>query len=342
MSGTSLDGLDLALCRVDGGSAHIVRATTVPYDEQWRGRLAGIENGTALDYAQTDVDLGHFFASEIKRFIAQGDDKVDLVASHGHTVFHQPQRGLTTQIGNGQAIAALTRLPVVCDFRMLDVSLGGQGAPLVPLGDELLFADYDACLNLGGIANISFRHAGQRVAFDICPCNMALNRVANMCGQSFDRDGALARGGIFNERLNKILDSIDYYGESYPKSLGKEWFISSFWPKVMLADDSPCNLLRTLCVHIVGQIARVVKNEHIDSMLVTGGGAFNDFLMQCIVDELQGVQVVVPDALTVNYKEALIFAFLGYFRYVGRNNTLASVTGAMCDSCGGSICGLLL
>lgn len=347
MSGTSLDGIDLALCDIDEHGYKILAAETIPYSGEWRQRLSTLENASAYEYALANVELGHLFGQKINAFL-QGKERPEAIASHGHTIFHQPQRGLTTQIGDGDAIAAETRLPVVSNFRTLDVALGGQGAPLVPIGDELLFGEYDACLNLGGIANISYRTDGARVAYDVCPCNMALNRLAAMLGYPYDDQGANARNGEVYTCLLHNLDALDYYTLPGPKSLGKEWFLSQFWPLVkeftgfVPSLSKARDALATVTSHIAIQIARVVERQQIRSLLVTGGGAWNIYLLEIIGKYCPDVEITVPDALIVNYKEALIFALLGYLRLTGKVNTLASVTGAKFDSVGGSLSGIVL
>lgn len=347
MSGTSLDGIDLALCDIDEHGYKILAAETMPYSGEWRQRLSTLENASAYEYALANVELGHLFGQKINAFL-QGKECPEAIASHGHTIFHQPQRGLTTQIGDGDAIAAETGLPVVSNFRTLDVALGGQGAPLVPIGDELLFGEYDACLNLGGIANISYRTDGARVAYDVSPCNIALNRLAAMLGYPYDDQGANARNGEVHTCLLHNLDALDYYTLTGPKSLGKEWFLSQFWPLVkeftgfVPSLSKARDALATVTSHIAIQIARVVECQQIKSLLVTGGGAWNTYLLEIIGKYCPDVEITVPDALIVNYKEALIFALLGYLRLTGKVNTLASVTGAKFDSVGGSLSGIVL
>ena len=364
MSGTSLDGIDLALCRISGSAYQVLAATTVPYTDHWRQRLASLEHSSALDYAKAHIELGHLYGKVINEFLSDKSVVVDAIASHGHTIFHQPHLGLTTQIGDPDAITAATGIQVVGNFRTLDVALGGQGAPLVPIGDELLFPHYDACLNLGGIANISYRsevggmrYEGgggirpsalrpptstlKRIAFDICPCNMALNRLAARLGQPYDPEGGIARHGIFNEKLNETLENIEYYSVAHPKSLGKEWFLSDFWPMVEASSLTAEDLLCTVTHHIARQIAHVVLHQNIASMLITGGGAHNAYLVELLSSLLPSVEITVPDDLTINYKEAIVFAFLGYLRLTSQVNTLASVTGARCDSIGGTISGIL-
>lgn len=347
MSGTSLDGLDLALCDINEQEYSILAAETRPYPEVWRRRLSTLEGASALEYAMADVDLGHWFGRQVVDFL-KGKEHPEAIASHGHTIFHQPAVGLTTQIGNGDAIAAETGLPVVSNFRTLDVALGGQGAPLVPIGDELLFGEYDACLNLGGIANISYRAEGERIAYDICPCNMALNRMAAMLGLPFDKGGANARAGETHTCLLHELDAQEYYTMDGPKSLGKEWFVGQFWPmvKVFLGTTPSQSRVRdglaTVTSHIAMQIARIVEAQGIKTLLVTGGGAWNSYLIELMGEYCPDVNITVPDALIVNYKEALVFALLGYLRLNGKVNTLASVTGAKCDSVGGVLSGFVL
>lgn len=362
MSGTSLDGVDLALCDIDDKSYCVLKATTVPYPAEWRGRLATLDKASAYEYALANVELGHYLGRLVRDFVGvMNDDKI-YVASHGHTIFHQPQLGLTTQIGDGDAISAECNLPVVSNFRTLDVALGGQGAPLVPIGDRLLFGQYDACLNLGGIANISYQwpvtsdqtadaplntdHCTLTTAFDICPCNMALNRLASLMGLDYDPDGANAARGNVHTCLKMKLDDLPYYSQPAPKSLGKEWFESAFWPIVneeleMRNEGLVRDLLSTVTSHIAHQIAIVLKRENIGTLLVTGGGAFNRNLIDRIEQYAPQTIVTVPDALTVNYKEAIVFALLGYLRLTGKVNTLRTVTGARRDSCGGTLSGLV-
>ena len=348
MSGTSLDGVDLALCDITESGYRVLKARTVPYPAPWHERLAGLECASAYDYALADVELGHHLGRLVREFLDEDGLTAEAVASHGHTIFHRPELGLTTQIGNGDAISAECNLPVVSNFRTLDVALGGQGAPLVPIGDRMLFGQYDACLNLGGIANISFENREQRrIAFDICPCNMALNRLATMLGLDYDPQGENAARGNVHTCLKMRLDDLEYYSRPAPKSLGKEWFVEQFWPLIseelgLRGEDLVRDLLATASAHIAWQIATVLRREKIGTLLVTGGGAFNHNLIDRIGQYAPKTIVTVPDALTVNYKEAIVFALLGYLRLTGKVNTLCSVTGARHDSCGGTLSGLLI
>lgn len=340
MSGTSLDGIDMALCRFsdDGRNTkfRIIRACTVPYTPEFRDRLAYATDLSAIEYARLDVALGQLMAQHINRWL-ENSDKPDFIASHGHTIFHDPAAGLTAQIGSGAVIAARTGITTVCDFRTGDVALGGQGAPLVPIGDELLFGQYDACLNLGGFSNISYRSSGQRLAFDIAPCNMALNMLAEMLGQPFDRDGETARSGQLIPELCNKLNNLNYYRLPPPKSLGKEWFEANFRPILcqFLETQAVQDCLRSVTEHIARQIADTVPDAT-KTMLATGGGAHNVFLIERL-KAMWGGQIVVPDSLTIDYKEALVFAFLGMLRLKGKENCLKSVTGASRNNCGGAV-----
>ncbi|MBD5397306.1 anhydro-N-acetylmuramic acid kinase [bacterium] len=371
MSGTSLDGLDLlrvAFTCENGQWRYVfLRAETLPYPEVWRSRLAGAVNMSGLQLAQLHVDYGHFVGKALRRFAAMplagtasgaGSQSLpaapDFAAVHGHTVFHQPENGLTLQIGDGAAMAAESGLTIVNNFRTTDVALGGQGAPLVPIGDELLFGNYTFCLNLGGIANISYRDAkGAREAFDISVCNMALNYYASRAGLSYDEDGRLARKGTLVPSLLEELEALPYYAQKPPKSLGFENFKDEFLPIVKPYENSSTeDILHTLVEHIarrIGQVCREARDFRpaapdgggsaacVDaSMLMTGGGALNTYLAERIA-AWSGLTLAPVDKTLIAYKEALIFALLGVLRMEGRPNCLKSVTGARHDNIGGAI-----
>lgn len=340
MSGTSLDGLDLALCHFmetdDGWNYTVLSAATFPYDGDLRERLAGATGLSAYDFVRLDVDLARSMARTINRFLSGRVVAPDFIASHGHTIFHQPAAGLTSQIGSGAILAALTGITTVCDFRTVDVALGGQGAPLVPIGDELLFGHYDACLNLGGFSNISFRKEGRRVAFDVSPCNMALNYLANRAGLPFDPDGGIARKGTVDGALLERLNRLEFYRQTGAKSLGKEWFDAVFRPCLDESASSVEDKLRTLTEHIALQLAAASRGRDGETMLVTGGGARNVYLMERL-GKLGNKIIIIPDEQTVDFKEAIIFAFLGIIRMRGEVNCLQDVTGAGRNSCGGAV-----
>ncbi|MFH1296392.1 MAG: anhydro-N-acetylmuramic acid kinase [Bacteroidota bacterium] len=365
MSGTSLDGLDIDFCRFESSGGtwkyEILQAETAPYSREWRNRLQCIDKLSASDLALTDCDLGHLMGTMTRAFIEKHRIATEFIASHGQTIFHQPHLKWTTQIGKGAAIAAETGLPVVCDFRSADVALGGQGAPLVPIGDQLLFPEYRYCLNLGGFANISFNVAGKRMAFDICPANLVLNTLANQAEKAFDDNGDLARNGSLLPNLLESLNRLPYYHQPPPKSLGKEWVEQHIWP--LMGDDQAdtryeirdtryqipdagCripdrgsripDLLHTFCEHIAIQIGKNAGTNRVDKLLITGGGALNQFLVERIRHHAKA-EVVLPDLRTIQFKEALIFAFLGLLRWRNEINILSSVTGAKKDSVGGAI-----
>jgi anhydro-N-acetylmuramic acid kinase len=340
MSGTSLDGLDIAFCEFENEgrtwSYKILGAETVLYSEEWKHRLASLEKATALNFVMADMEYGHLTGRLTKEFIDRHKINPDFIASHGHTIFHQPEKKITRQIGNGSSIAAETGLPVVCDFRSLDVALGGQGAPLVPVGDLLLFSDYEYCLNLGGFANISCDQSGQRIAYDICPANIVLNHLAGKIGKSFDPSGQMARIGNLSTSLLSTLNQLPYYNHPPPKSLGKEWVLSHIFP---ILDSSPVLLndqLNTFCEHIAIQVSTASVPDRNGKILITGGGAFNDYLLERIKYHTPN-PIHLPDENTINFKEALIFAFLGVLRWREEANCLQSVTGATKDSSGGAI-----
>ena len=340
MSGTSLDGVDIACCTFDNDENRwryrIEYAETIPYSTQWKKLLAGVESGSALDLATTDTGYGQLLGRLTREFISKYSIQPDFIASHGHTIFHQPENQLTYQIGNGAAIAAETGLPVVCDFRSHDVALGGQGAPLVPIGDKLLFGDAGFCLNIGGFANISFDKDGSRIAYDVCPANIVLNHLAGLAGQEYDADGRMAAAGNVITPLLETLNNLPYYGIAFPKSLGKEWVIAQIHPLLEGSGYHVNDLLATFCEHIAIQVAKAAKSGKDTKLFITGGGAFNGYLTGRIRHHAVP-DVVIPDPLTVNFKEALIFAFLGVLRMRNEVNSLRSVTGAIKDSSGGAI-----
>lgn len=339
MSGTSLDGVDLAYCtfRVvnENYKYSLGACETVPYDETWRSKLMNLPSQDAMTFAKTHSKYGHYLGCLIKSFTEKNKLHPDFAASHGHTVFHQPENGFTSQIGDGAAIAAESGLPVVCDFRSTDVAYGGQGAPLVPIGDRLLFGDFGCCLNLGGFGNISFEQSGQRIAFDTCPVNIALNYLAGIAGLKYDRDGKLASSGNVIHGLLENLNSLHYYHRHPPKSLGREWFENEFLPLVSGSESQLPDKLATVTEHIAYQIAACLPSSA-DNMIVTGGGAFNKFLISRI-RSFTKTEVVIPPDDIVNYKEALIFALLGVLRMSSIPNCLPSVTGAAKASAGGAV-----
>jgi len=342
MSGTSLDGLDIAFCRFykekNKWKFKIEKAETIPYANDTRNFLKGLESATAVDLASANMNYGKFIGEKVKIFIKKNKIKLSLVSSHGHTLFHQPSTGYTFQLGSGASIAAECNFPVACDFRTMDVAMGGQGAPLVPIGDQLLFSEYDFCLNLGGFANISFEKGKKRIAFDICPVNIVLNFYAEKTGKNFDDKGRMARTGRINAELLNELNELEFYKIKHgkPSSLGKEWVVKFVYPLLgkynLSVEDSLC----TFTEHTAIQIASRMNNKRSSKVLVTGGGAYNRFLMERL-KALSVNEFVLPADEIINFKEALIFAFLGVLRLRGENNSLKSVTGSKKDNIGGCI-----
>lgn len=346
MSGTSLDGTDLCACRFSEVNDHwqfeILAAETVPYPAEWVATLKGAMDLSGYDLAFTHAALGRYFGTLASEFIRKNKLQIDLIGSHGHTIFHQPQHGFTCQIGDGAQIAALAGVDTVCDFRTKDLALGGQGAPLVPVGDHYLFSQYAGCLNLGGIANISFRENGLRKGFDICPANMILNLLANSQGQEYDNRGQMAASGKNIPELLEKLNGLSFYAQAGPKSLGREWLESEFLPAMGIKSTNlsyaeAADLAHTATEHIALMHTEAFKHiKEKGSILATGGGAFNTYLTDRIA-ALSGREITVPEASIINYKEALVFGFLAALYQNNRVNIFNSATGSLRNNIGGAL-----
>ncbi|AZQ62726.1 anhydro-N-acetylmuramic acid kinase [Flammeovirga pectinis] len=349
MSGTSLDGIDLCYAEFWKDSNrqwkyYMPYTESVDYTDEWRSKLDQAENLSALEYIQLDRALGKKLGQHAKSFIDKHNLKVDYVCSHGHTIFHQTEIGITSQIGGGAEIAAESKHNVINDFRIADVALGGQGAPLVPIGDRLLFHDYHYRLNLGGIANISYDVNSETIAFDVAPANMPLNYYMRTLGKEFDEDGKLSSTGKVNQEVYNKLNDLPFYETFQTKSLGKEWVFEHYMPLLNQIEKIE-DRLATSIEHTAYQTARIIENATEKSkfhfgksrLLITGGGAFNSFLVDRIKAHCTSTEVVIPSEKIINYKEALLFAFLGCLRLKKENNSLKSVTGASIDNCGGVI-----
>jgi anhydro-N-acetylmuramic acid kinase len=346
MSGTSLDGVDLAYVKITlnrGYHFEIFKTKSVEYSELWKNKLNAAFSYSGEKLVKLDVDYGNYLGDLVCDFTADnGIEKLDFIASHGHTIFHDPDRGYTLQIGSGSHLSARTGKKVICDFRDQDVALGGQGAPLVPIGDQLLFSEYDLCLNLGGFANISYDNGPGRIAYDICPVNIVLNYYTRKIGLEFDDRGKLASGGRVNSRLLDRLNSLEFYKEDKPKSLGYEFLDKTILPLLEEFDLSMEDVLRTFVEHSAFQISKEINqiasvlNKEKATTLITGGGAYNDFLIKRI-RELSTGDIVLPSREIIDYKEALIFALLGVLRDQGEVNCLKSVTGASKDHSSGVV-----
>lgn len=333
MSGTSLDGLDLCFAKFtkqnSGWNYEILQAETLSYSALWENKLLNSINLRAEELFELNSKFGFFLAKKTQEFIEKYSlENIDVIASHGHTVFHQPEKKYTVQIGDGKAIKILTKIPVVYDFRTQDVLLGGNGAPLVPIGDELLFSEFDACLNLGGFSNISFKENGKRIAFDICPVNIVLNYFAKYLGKDFDENGNFAKAGMVNLEILEQLNSLDYYHQDPPKSLGIEWVNENIFPK--LRTETPENNLATFTEHAAFQIAEIFKKHNLKKVLFTGGGTYNTHLLERIRHHSE-TEIIVPQKEVVDFKEALIFAFMGVLKINNEINVLSSATGSSED-----------
>lgn len=341
MSGTSLDGIDMAHIhfQLTNQKWHykILECATIPYTEEWIAQLKAAVDFSTNELAKLNKDYTVLLGNAILSFINQNQlENIDAVCSHGHTILHQPQNGFTLQIGNLPEIAEIIGTTVVCDFRVQDVKLGGQGAPLVPIGDRILFSDYRYCLNLGGFSNISFEQNGKRIAFDISPVNTVLNFYANQLGLAYDDKGNIARKGETNLDLMEELDALSYYQKPFPKSLGFEFVKTIVLPLMESYDICIEDKMHTFIKHIAKQTAFALP-ERSGKMLITGGGAYNDFLIESIQSYLPNLQLIIPDKKTLEFKEALIFALLGVLKLRNEINVLSSVTGAKKDHSSGTI-----
>ncbi|XP_071087262.1 anhydro-N-acetylmuramic acid kinase-like [Haliotis cracherodii] len=350
MSGTSLDGLDICYVEFTGDietdvwGYRIERAVTVCYGEEWTDKLRRATKLAGVDLIKLHFDYGHFIGDAVKQFIEKERIKVDFVSSHGHTIFHQPESSFTFQLGDGETTSTYLQCPFVCNFRAKDLALGGQGAPLVPSGEKFLFSHADLCINLGGIANVGQKG---RKGFDICPCNIVLNKLAKQFdgAREYDVDGEIASRGVVKDSLLQQLECLEYYEEPPPKSLGIEWIDKEIFP---LLDDklyTVADMQRTFVEHITNRIAKACADcsQEVESseqtVLITGGGAFNKYLMNLLEGKLKqcGIKVQKTDDDTINFKEAMVFAFLGMRTLLGLDNVVSVVTGSRCDSVSGSI-----
>lgn len=344
MSGTSLDGVDVAhlYFKIIDGKWHyeILECETVSYSEDWLNNLKAAVTFSETKLQQLNQDFTLLLSTVIKTFIEKYKIKnLDAVCSHGHTILHQPQNGLTLQIGNLPKIAEIIKQTVVCDFRVQDVQLGGQGAPLVPVGDKILFSEFDYCLNLGGFSNVSFEHNNTRIAFDIAPVNTVLNFYSRQLGFDYDDNGKISRSGKLHSELFKELNALEYYKKAYPKSLGFEFVKETILPLIEKYPIATEDKMHTFTEHSAFQTSLALN--YLDTsnrkILITGGGAYNNFLIERIQFYLPQLTIIIPDAKTLEYKEALIFGLLGVLKLRNENNVLCSVTGAKHDHSAGII-----
>ena len=341
MSGTSLDGIDLAhihfTIKNEKWSFEIHQCETISYPIDWLNKLKIAVSFSKEELVELNKNYTTFLGTTIRTFLDKNAiTNLDAVCSHGHTILHQPQNGFTLQIGNLPVIAQFVGNTVVCDFRVQDVQLGGQGAPLVPIGDRILFSDYDYCLNLGGFSNVSFENDGKRIAFDISPVNTVLNFYSNQLGFDYDDKGQMARSGKINDQLLTELNALDYYQKPFPKSLGFEFVKEIVLPLIEKHSISFEDKMRTFTEHIAQQIGFALPTKE-GKILVTGGGTYNDFLIERMQYFLPKIEIIIPNSTLLEYKEALIFALLGVLKLRNEINTLSSVTGAQHDHSSGVI-----
>jgi anhydro-N-acetylmuramic acid kinase len=351
MSGSSLDGLDIVFAEFQeqGGkwTFELLKTDCYPYSEEWVSKLQSAINLSARDYQLLHAEYGHYTGQQVNKFMDEHQlhYKVAVIASHGHTTFHLPGKKMTAQLGDGAAIAAKTQLPVVTDLRAVDVAFGGQGAPIVPVGEKMLLDEYDYFLNLGGIANIS-SNGDKYIAFDVCPANRVLNMLAKVAGKDFDEGGSMAENGVVNNDLFEKLNQLEYYKRTYPKSLANDFGTDVVYPLIKDTRISINDALRTFTEHISFQISKSLgsfsnQNSKVEKrkLLVTGGGAHNLYLVENLRQKLEelNIDVIVPDNNLINFKEALIMAFIGVLRWRQEYNVLSSVTGASRDSIGGAL-----
>ena len=362
MSGSSLDGLDIVYAHFQESASswtyEIHQSVCYPYNMEWTEKLKHAKDLSAIQYQVLHVEYGHYIGQQINRFIEEHHlaYQVQLIASHGHTSFHLPEQKMTAQLGDGASIAAETGIHVINELRAMDLALGGQGAPIVPIGEKLLLGDYDFFLNLGGIANISAHlpdhqgksdNKGRFIAFDICPANRVMNMLAQEEGKEFDEDGVIASSGKVNQELLNLMDQFPFYSAPYPKSLANDFGTDEVYPLVNQFTDTLENKLRTYVEHICSQVNLAIKKIKEDApllpaslkLLATGGGAHNKFLMKRLKDVLSAshVELIAADQTLIDDKEGLIMAFIGVLRWREEINVLSSVTGASRDSVGGAV-----
>ena len=346
MSGSSLDGLDLAICDLSDGDSGIhwsLKASlTIPFTANLTEKLKRVTSLSAKELVSLDREFATYCAQVVSDFASAQDISIDYIASHGHTVYHEPEEGYTLQIGNGGIIAAVSDIPTICDFRVNDMALGGQGAPIAPIVEQHLFPDATYFLNLGGIANISI-HGSSIIAYDICPCNQVLNRLASKEGKPYDDKGMLASSGKVDQDLIDKLKNIEYIQSPPPKSLDNTWVQTIFYQYVEDAGLSAVDALATVAVFVADQVVEAVTTYGANTtepatLMITGGGAHNEFLIKCIADRLpRNLSIMDVDPAIIDAKEAILMALMGYLRVQERSNTITSVTGASRVTCGGAI-----
>lgn len=352
MSGSSLDGLDIALCRFEQDdlsgklSFDLVDTAAIPFDENMMSRLGVGATMDVRSLKKLEVDLSRYIAESVNQFLEAGAHTADYISCHGHTIWHVPEDGYTVQIGQGAIISELTGTPCICDLRSNDMAVGGQGAPVAPIVEQILFPEFDFYINLGGIANVSFHSDQEVISWDSVPCNQILNHYASQKGLPYDDGGSLAESGKVDKGLKEAWMSLPYFGRSYPKSMDNTWVKNHFLAGASSFDVSIEDALATMVDVCVSQIQGDIKDhvgdtggQHLRKCLITGGGAHNTYLVSQLSEVLthDDIEVIKPKDEIVDYKEAILMALMGFLRIEGISNTISSVTGARTNTIGGAV-----
>ena len=337
MSGSSLDGLDMALINMKTEGYELLHSATIPLSADITKRLREYNSLTSLEYIKLDRDYSLSVAQIIKNFLSTIDHEISLIGVHGHTIIHMPSEGITVQLGNGGIISSMTNIDTITDFRIQDITRGGEGTPLVSIADINLFVGYDYYLNLGGIANITSTLSDDMTAYDICPCNQVLNHFAKKYfGLPYDNNGVIARSGSFVSHCTEEIDKLPYWNKEAPKSLDNNWIQEEVILKIDKGQAAN-NLLFTMTKWIAEKISNAisVKNTRV---FISGGGAYNTFLIECLETLIttKNIELIVADPKIVDYKEAILMAYLAFLRITNQHNVLSQVTKAKGDSIGGA------
>ncbi len=349
MSGSSLDGLDIALCKFNGLdrnklSFSVEKAVSVSFPTELYERLKSSTSLSTSDLFKLEVSFSKFCAKSVYEHMISSSLKIDYIAFHGHTIFHFPEDGFTTQIGNGSIIAAETGIPCITDFRAKDIALGGQGAPLAPIVEHYLYPGYDLYFNVGGIANLSLHKEDCILSFDSCPCNQVLNYLSTQIGLPYDDKGSLARKGTISRALIMKWDQLDYFARPTPKSMDNSWvkeiFIEVMDKTEISREDKLATMTEFIAMRLTCDVrALIPESQRLISGFITGGGTYNEYLVERIREHMKTIplRLVIPDEDTINFKEAILMALMGYLRVNKIQNTIPSVTGASQPTIGGAI-----
>ena len=352
MSGSSLDGLDIALCRFEQDelsgklSFDLLNTAAIPFEETMMKRLGEGASLGVRSLKKLEVDLSRYIAESVNQFLDAGAHTADYISCHGHTILHVPEDGYTVQIGQGAIISELTGLPCICDLRSSDMAVGGQGAPVAPIVEQILFSNFDFYINLGGIANVSYHSNQEVISWDSVPCNQILNHYASQKDLPYDDGGSLAGTGRVDRGLKEAWMSLPYFEKPYPKSMDNTWVRKQFLERSRSFDVTVEDALATMVDVCVSQIRRDIKDhvgatggQHLRKCLITGGGAHNTFLVSQLSEALthEEIEVIKPEDDIVDYKEAILMALMGFLRIEGKSNTISSVTGARTNTIGGAV-----